>query len=110
MAYTPKSLQRGYFSYTSDDSTLYELATSLQNGVTVNAATVIAPGSLSAYPRGWTPRHIYGFNAAGPSRTKVPIFDPANTLWLGGVTTFTKDGITYTIEGKIGERRTYKGG
>ena len=111
MAYTPKDLRRCYVAYIADDAITYELATSTENAVTVNGGTPLSsPGEDPAYPRGWVPRHVYGFNAAGPSRTKVPILDPANGLWTGGTDTFTKDGIVYQVEGRIGEKRTYKGG
>ncbi len=110
MAYTPKTLTRGYFLYTSDDGTVYEVATYSENGVNVNAATPITTHTDPAYPRGWVMRSIHGINVAGPAKTVVPIFDPADTKWTGSTGTFTKDGIVYTIQGRIGEKRTYKGG
>ncbi len=112
MAYVPKTLTRSYYSYLSDDVVSYELATTTENGTTVNSGDPIAAGTLPAYPRGWVARHIYGvFNDSGVlRRTKVPILDPTNDLWVGTSNTFTKDGIDYDVEGRIGEKRTYKGG
>lgn len=103
----PVTLTRGFFAYVGDDSNTYNIGTTLANG-TVNGATPVAAGANPAYPRGFVVRHIFG-KSAGGLRTKVPILAASNTLWLSGGT-FTKDSVSYTVEGKIGEKRVYRGG
>ena len=107
------ALDRDWYNYTSDDTLVYQVGTTIANG-TVNGATAITPGASPTYPRGWVMRHVFGNyvdTATGfEYRTKVPIFDPTNTKWVGSVNTFIKAGQTWQIEGRIGERRTYKGG
>ena len=107
-------MQRSFYPYISDDTTTYEIATTVENGTTINGGTPQEAGTDPTYPRGWVPRRIQGvFVDSGSGkvyRTHVPILDPANTKWVGSVTTFSKGGETFNIQGRIGERRTYKGG
>jgi hypothetical protein len=106
-------LQRGFFDYLSDDTTHYVKATTLGNAAAqTSPPPVISPKSLPAFPRGWSPRKVYGtvIVSSVVYRTHIPIFDPADIIWVGSATTFTKGGATFTIEGAIGEKRTYKGG
>ena len=99
-------LTRNFFPYISDDGTTYNIATTDANGTT-NSATPVSANANPAYPRGFVARHLYG-EASNGARTKLPVFDPSNTLWTTA-STFTKDGVVYAIGGRIGERRTYKG-
>lgn len=101
-------LTRDFFAYTSDDTNTYQIATTIANG-NANSASGVAPGVNPSYPRGWVPRKVYGVSSAG-ARTKLPIFDPGNAIWVGGGTTFTKNAVSYNVEGRIGEKRTNKGG
>ena len=108
MADLTHDLARGYFAYTADDTSVYQLATTLQNGL-AQSATPVAVGTNPTYPRGWKPRRIYGEDGAGHT-THVPIMDPSNGLWTGDTKTFSKDGVTYTVYGKRGEKRYNRGG
>lgn len=101
-------LTRSYYAYTADDTNVYVLATTTQNGA-VNGATAVAPNSHPPLPRGWVPRHVYGDDGSG-NRTKVPIFNPSNGIFVGGTTSFTKNSTSYTTSGHIGEKRVYRGG
>lgn len=105
---SPYHLNRGFFTYDSDDSNSYQIGTSIDNG-NAQSATAVPAGTSPTYPRGWVPRHIYGVDASG-NRTKVPIMDPTNGLWTGSTNTFTKNSVSFTVEGRIGEKRTTKGG
>ncbi len=106
-------LHRGFYQYTSDDTTDYELATTVGNAnAQTTPGTKIPPGTNPTFPRGWVPRIIYGeYTDSGVVyRTKVPFFDPTDPIWLGTVLVFTKGGQTFNTMGHIGEKRTYKGG
>ena len=105
-----QDMTRGFYVYISDDTNDYNIGTTNQNGATVNGATATTPGSNPGLPPGWKPRHIYGKNVATGLRTSVPILDPTNTLWTGNGGTFSKNSTEYQIEGKIGEKRVYRGG
>jgi hypothetical protein len=105
MPYT--GLKRAFYAYTSDDTNTYQLASSTDNG-TVNSASGVAPGTNPTYPRGWVARHVYGVDSSG-NRTKVPILNPSDSLFVNGGT-FSKAGSSFTVEGKIGEKRMNKGG
>jgi hypothetical protein len=101
-------LTRDAFAYTSDDTTVYQLGTTKQNGI-AQSATPINSGDEDIFPRGWVPRLVYGISSTG-AKTKLPIFTPSNTLWTGGAGgTFTKDGVTYDVVGCRGEQRYVKG-
>lgn len=52
-----------------------------------------------------TPRHVDGVDGSGNHRRAV-IADPAAALWAGTHTTFTVAGVSYTVVGFIGEKRT----
>lgn len=104
-----QNLIRNFYEYVADDGVSYQVATTEQNAA-VNGATPITPGSLPSFPRGWKMRHLYGFDPLDNARTKVPIFHAASTLWQGSTVTFTKNGAGYSVEGKIGEVRSQKGG
>jgi hypothetical protein len=99
-------LARDFYAYHSDDGNVYNVATDVDNGA-ANGATSVAPGANPTFPRGWVMRHVYG-NASGV-RTKLPILLPTNTLYTSGGT-FSKASLTFTVEGKIGEKRMNRGG
>lgn len=103
-------LARGYFAYKSDNGQTYQLATSIGNGSTAQGASPLAPGVNPAFPRGWKPRIVYGLSTDGTTRTKVPILDPGDGLWTGATVSFSKDGLTFIVEGKRGEDRFNRGG
>jgi hypothetical protein len=100
-------LERHAYAYTADDGNTYEIATTTDNG-TVNGATAIPVGTHPPMPTGWVARYILG-RSAGGLRTKCPIFDPDNDLWTSGATTFEKASFTFNSQGRIGEKRIYRG-
>lgn len=113
MAYNTTT-SRDWYSYLSDDTTHYVVATTDANAAAQTAPpSPIAPGSLPAFPRGFKMRFVMGAILDGSilRRTKLPIFLPTDAIFVGGSSTFSKSGLTgWVIEGRIGERRTYKGG
>jgi hypothetical protein len=106
-------LTRDFYSYKSDDTNNYTVATTDGNAAAQTAPpSPINPGSLAAYPRGWRMRKVYGAVVVSGVlyRTHIPILDPTDILWTGAGTTFVKGGSTFVVEGRIGETREYKGG
>src|ERR1700674_4023373 len=96
-------LVRDFYPYISDDGITYNIATTQANG-NAQSATPVLPKANPKYPyaKGGA-RHVYGVN--GTNRTKCPIFDPSDAIFVGSATTFTKNGVTFTVEGIVGERR-----
>lgn len=103
----PYHLGRGYAAYLSDDTNTYNVGTTLDN-ISAQSASPVAADANPGFPRGFVMRHIYGVDGSG-NRTKLPILDPSSALWLAA-TSFTKNGVAYDIQGRIGEKRTRKGG
>ncbi len=101
-----QNMDRSFYAYISDDGNTYQVGTTIENGTTANGATPVTYGANPVYPRGWKMRHLYGINAG--LRTKAPIFDPSNAKWTGGTTSFTKNSTSYSIEGRVGEKRFAK--
>lgn len=103
---SPYGLQRGAYEYQSDDGNTYQVGLSEVNGTQGDFATATV-GALPGYPRGWVMRHVYGVSSTG-ARNKLPCSNTGHTGFLSGGS-FTKNGVAFTIEGKIGEKRTNKG-
>jgi hypothetical protein len=103
---TPYHLQRVCAAYVSDDTITYQVGLSLDNQTAGGFATAL-PGENPSYPRGWVMRHVYGKDTSG-NRSKLPIASPSNSLFTDGGS-FTKNGTSFTVEGKIGEKRMNKG-
>lgn len=109
------NLARDFFNYLSDNTVHYVVGTTDDNGnAQTTPATPIAATSLPAFPRGWVMRKAHGAYVDGGTgliyRNSIPLLDPADAKWVGGTDTFTKGGQVFVIEGRIGERRTSKGG
>jgi hypothetical protein len=51
------------------------------------------------------PRHVDGVSGAGNHRTAICATTGCN-LWTGAATDFTVAGVTYSVTGYIGEKRT----
>jgi hypothetical protein len=51
------------------------------------------------------PRHVVGVDGSG-NHGRAIIADPTAGLWLGTATTFDVNGVTYTVTGYVGEKRT----
>lgn len=52
-----------------------------------------------------TPRHVDGVDGSGNHRRAI-VADTAADLWTGTATTFDVAGVTYTVIGYVGEKRT----
>jgi len=107
-------LTRDWYAYTSDDTAVYQIGTTDSNAAAQSGTVTPDPvGTNPVYPRGWVMRHVYGeaIVTGVLYRTKLPVFDPTDDIWVGATTTtFVKNGCTYNIEGRIGEKRVNKGG
>jgi hypothetical protein len=80
---------------------------------------LVPDDDIAVAARGWTaatvgaptgakfckPRHVDGVDGAGNHR-KAIIADVTADLWTGVATTFAVAGVTYTVVGYIGEKRT----
>lgn len=51
------------------------------------------------------PRHVDGVDGAGNHRTAI-VADATADLWTGVASTFTVAGVSYTVIGYVGEKRT----
>lgn len=100
-------LARGFYAYASDDGVTYNVGLALENGAGGGFSAATA-GENPAYPRGFVMRHVYGVAEDG-TRSMLPIAAAGNGLFVGGGT-FSKGGKDFVVEGRIGEKRTYKGG
>jgi hypothetical protein len=84
-----------------------------------NFNMMIPDDDIAVAPRGWgaagagldtgakycTPRHVDGVEAGGAHRTAI-VGDVTADLWTGVATTFAVAGVTYTVIGYVGEKRT----
>jgi hypothetical protein len=104
-------LARGFYSYTSDNGQLYQVAMT-QDDATAGSFASTVYGTYPSLPRGWKMRKAYGVGSVSgnPVRTKIPLNSPTNSLWVAGTGTFSKgpSSTTFTAEGFIGEKRTAK--
>jgi hypothetical protein len=91
-----------YLAYVSDDGNTYNIRTTQQNA-TAMGATPVARDANPNLPIGYHVRHVFGA-ASGGQRTKIPQLTLASGLYVSGGT-FSKFGLTFTVEGKIGEKR-----
>lgn len=62
-------------------------------------------GGESGLPARMTPRHVVGKDGAGHSARCI-VAGTGAALWDGTATTFTVDGVVYTVTGYVGEQRT----
>ena len=100
-------LGRNFYKYTSDNTTDYQVAITNDDASAGGFGAAVAYGSLPVYPRGWKMRHGYGVSGTG-IRTKIPLNAPSNAIYVGTTTTFTKNAVSFAVEGLIGEKRTAK--
>lgn len=100
------SRKRKAIRYKSDDGKEYAIATTEGHRV---ASLGIAPApNAGGYPRGWTPRHVWGSNTDGSGqKVRLIIGDPTSTLFLAPVgKTFTINDLgTFRCTGAEGEKR-----
>jgi len=94
----------GFYQYKSDDTKNYVVKLSAATAAQGTFTTVADPLGTAGYPYGpKNMRHVWGVDPAG-KRAKVPMADATNAKFVAGGT-FTLHGITYTIQGAIGEQR-----
>lgn len=98
-------LSRNHYQYTGDDGSDYVVGTTDDNAA-VQAASPISPAGQAPLPRGWKPRHVIGRSIDGQV-TRVPVFNESSSLW-GADASFTKNGIAFDVQSRIGELRTLK--
>jgi hypothetical protein len=97
-------LLRTFAHYLSDDTNTYVVGTTIDNATAGNLPVTTNPTDDPALPRGYVMRHVYAVAGDG-TRTKIPIGTPTDALYVTGGS-FTKNGKTFTIEGRIGEKRS----
>jgi hypothetical protein len=95
----------GVFEYQSDDGTEYYVG--LKTTKASEGGFTAAPAnSCVDFPRGWRMRHVCGRESGGSTAT-LPIKAADGAKFVSGGT-FSLNGKTYSIQGKIGERRINK--
>lgn len=62
-------------------------------------------GGESLMPRRMKPRHVIGRDPSGNGGRAI-VADTAADLWTGVAATFDVNGVTYTVTGFVGEKRT----
>lgn len=93
-------------AYLSDNTVVYALVTTVAHRT---AAGGLAPGAnVGGYPRGWTPRHVWGSNTDN-SKQRCRLVIPAvnNAMFVSPVGkqfTITDLG-TFNVTGAEGEKR-----
>lgn len=109
MAYAITDFSHVYINYQDDAGAFHKVSqrTAVQTAVT--NSTTIDGGATLGRPSKWKLRHIQLYNKDGTTgyirRKRVVIADPTNTLFVDGGTVTGLDGINWTVEGRIGERR-----
>lgn len=95
-------LQRGFYSYVSDNGTTYTVAITADQASAGSFAGPVNPSLNPALPRGWKMRRVYG--VGGGFRTSTPVGAPTISLYTSGGT-FNKHGQAFTSQGIRGEQR-----
>ena len=92
-----------FYNYISDDGATY--AVKLSDNVAGQGGFIQASGTpTNGYPYGpKNMRHVWG-EAADGLRARIPIASAGNTKFTTGGD-FTLHGVSYTIQGRIGEQR-----
>ncbi len=97
-------LLRTFALYVSDDGNTYPVGTTVDNASAGGLTVTVDPTANPALPRGYKMRHVYGVSSTGV-RSKIPIGQASNALYTAGGS-FTKNGVSFNIEGRIGEIRS----
>ena len=91
--------------YTADHGGNFNMLIPDDDIADANRGWATAGAGLPTGAKFCTPRHVDGVSPAGEHRRAI-VADPAADLWTGTATTFTVAGVTYTVVGFIGEKRT----
>lgn len=96
----------GTYVYQSDDGNSYTLKQRAALATAVGNVAYTGTPALPGFPKGRVPRVVYGQNVTGGviTRKRVWIGDPADTEFVAGAG-FTVDSLTFTVLGRIGEKR-----
>lgn len=86
-------------------STQYVMLIPAAEAADTNRGWTAPASTLEFMPRKMKPRTVHGKDGAGHS-ARVIVADVAADLWTGAATTFVVNGVTYTVTGFSGERRT----
>lgn len=104
---TDPNRRRVAIRYTADDGFDYQLVTSRNHAIAVNAVAPLA--ASPPLPTRWVPRLVYGLQVLGGRDRTIAIVapDPNSALWLGSVSTIDVAPYgTLEITGRSGEGRT----
>lgn len=106
MAYGITDFSHVKIDYTDDTGVLHTI--SQRTAVQAAVGNVVATGANPGRPAGWKLRHIQAYTVVSGKtlRKRIVIGDPTNDLFdtaAGG--TFSCDGVTWTVAGRIGEKR-----
>jgi hypothetical protein len=92
--------------YIDDDGTEHRI--SQRKTVQVQCNNVLSTNTAApGRPTRWKLRHVLLFYNSGTHvfRKRVVIGNTTNAIWSGGANTVTIDGVVWTREGRIGEKR-----
>ena len=100
------------YNYVSDNGTTYHIRLDETNASAVGADEATPP-AVSDKPQRMRPRYLLARHPDTGRQTKVVCPDPTHGAWLGSVGTlslhdgfvFPSAAVTYTIQGRIGEKR-----
>lgn len=93
-----------FYGYNSDDGTTYAIKLSEDVAAQGGFTTTVNPSTEKVWAyHAKNLRYVRGVTSDG-SRAKIPIQSNTSTLYVSGGT-FTLHGNTYTVEGRIGEKR-----
>lgn len=90
----------GIYNYFSDDGNTYGVG--LSSLVAAQGLFTAGAGGVINYPRGWKMRRVYGVN--GANHSSIPVSGNTAAPFVSGGS-FSLHGTSYTIEGRIGEKR-----
>lgn len=102
---------RGYYIYNGDNHGAnaedYSFAMSIPVAEAGEAGRgwVAATGGEDFMPRRLEPRHVVGRDVDGNTARAI-VASTGATMWTGAVATFTVNGVSYSITGYVGEKRT----
>jgi hypothetical protein len=102
-------------NYVSDDGNTYVVRIDTSNAVAVSAAAAAA-GSRPNLPHGYRMRYLLAKHPTTGRERRIHVNDPSVALWVGGASTISlvdydttpAAAATYTVSGRVGEKRYAK--
>lgn len=108
MAYAPGSPKRALFDYIDDDAGAHRITQKKIVGDAVGNTESTGSAPIGR-PSFWRLRHVhlnYNDGAGTTANKRVVIGSSSNGIFLGTTATVAAlEGVTWNVEGKIGERR-----